>query len=148
MGHWRRRLTTIRDFGLLTLLFVEEEDCGLQVQGRDGAWRDVKARPGSVIVNTGDLLSIFTNGRWEPAKHRVVVPAGSEARPRYSIGIFTAPDREARVRPLRRMVSAGTPARWPSMSAREYYEFRLQNMDPAKREQSGQLAEVVKAVGV
>ena len=62
---------------------MEEEDCGLQVQGRDGAWRDVKARPGSVIVNTGDLLSMYTNGRWEPAKHRVVVPAGSEARARY-----------------------------------------------------------------
>ena len=130
---------------------MEEEDCGLQVQGRDGAWRDVKARPGSVIVNTGDLLSIFTNGRWEPAKHRVVVPAGSEARPRYSIAIFTAPDREARVRPLRRMVSAGTPARWPSMPVLDYYDFRIQNLDPAKRAQSGssgQVAEVVKAVGV
>ena len=129
---------------------MEEEDCGLQVQGRDGAWRDVKARPGSVIVNAGDILSMYTNGRWEAAKHRVVVPAGSEARPRYSIAVFTAPDREARVRPLRRMVSAGTPARWPSMPVLDYYSFRIRNLDPAKRveAQSGQLAEVVKAVGV
>ena len=101
---------------------MEEEDSGLQIQGHDGSWRDVKARPGSVIVNTGDLLSMYSNSRWEPAKHRVVVPAGSEARARYSIAVFTAPDREAKVRPLRRMVSAGTPARWPSMSALDYYK--------------------------
>lgn len=44
------------DHGLFTLL-VENGVGGLQIR-HDGRWINVKARPGSILVNTGDHLEV------------------------------------------------------------------------------------------
>lgn len=72
------------DKGLITLL-LNDSNGGLHVQAADGSWIDAPPRPGALIINVGDLLTRWTNGRYRSAVHRVVNVSGHE---RYSIPFF------------------------------------------------------------
>jgi isopenicillin N synthase-like dioxygenase len=72
-GQWRIGPHT--DFGTITVLDREPGLGGLQVQLLDGTWVDAPWVEGSVIVNCGDLLAAWSNGRWRSAPHRVLPPA-------------------------------------------------------------------------
>ena len=72
------------DYGMLTLLATDAQP-GLQIQPRLGAvedpdapWVDVPPRHGAFIVNLGDLLERWTNGRVRSTRHRVVNTTGKE----------------------------------------------------------------------
>jgi len=84
------------DFGCLTLLFQDSAG-GLEVQGPDGAWIAAPPRDGAIIVNTGDIVPVWSGGRWRSTPHRVVNPLG---RDRYSIAYFFDPSLDARIAPL------------------------------------------------
>jgi isopenicillin N synthase-like dioxygenase len=62
------------DYGCMTILRTEDSPGGLQVQARTGEWLDVRAVPGSFVVNLGDMMARWTNDRWTATLHRVVVP--------------------------------------------------------------------------
>lgn len=72
------------DKGLITLL-LNDANGGLHVQSTGGEWIDAPPRPGALIINVGDLLTRWTNGRFRSAVHRVVNVSGNE---RYSIPQF------------------------------------------------------------
>ena len=72
------------DKGLITLL-LNDANGGLHVQSASGDWIDAPPRPGALIINVGDLLTRWTNGRFRSAMHRVVNTSGNE---RYSIPQF------------------------------------------------------------
>ncbi|XP_041365536.1 2-oxoglutarate-dependent dioxygenase citB-like isoform X2 [Gigantopelta aegis] len=74
------------DTGFVTLLATFDYT-GLQIQSSDGQWYDVPPRPGSLIVNIGDVLSQMTGGRLKATRHRVVDPKIS----RYSVPFFFEP---------------------------------------------------------
>ncbi|KAF3795931.1 DMR6-LIKE OXYGENASE 2 protein [Nymphaea thermarum] len=59
------------DYGFLTLL-LQDGVAGLQVQ-QQGRWVDVQPFKGSFVVNVGDHLEIFSNGKYKSVLHRVVV---------------------------------------------------------------------------
>ncbi|KAH7239409.1 putative oxidoreductase [Fusarium tricinctum] len=61
------------DFGSVTFLFSQPVG-GLQLQLPDGGWADVKHIPGSIIVNTADMLHFWSNGYLQSCVHRVVAP--------------------------------------------------------------------------
>ncbi|CAL5036870.1 unnamed protein product [Urochloa decumbens] len=65
------------DADLLTLLQVNEVH-GLQVKRDDGSWVPVRPLDGAFVVNVGDVLQIFTKGRYRSVEHRVVVNAERE----------------------------------------------------------------------
>jgi isopenicillin N synthase-like dioxygenase len=83
------------DFGTLTLL-AQDRAGGLQIENEDGAWVDVPVVPETLVVNLGELMSPWTNGRWQATRHRVVNPprpaAGSH---RLSIAYFNKPNYSA-----------------------------------------------------
>jgi isopenicillin N synthase-like dioxygenase len=66
------RLGAHTDYGVLTLLWADDVP-GLQI-GKNGAWHDVSVRPGLLLANIGDMLTMWTNGRWHSTLHRVVPP--------------------------------------------------------------------------
>lgn len=65
------------DKGLITLL-LNDANGGLHVQSAEGDWIDAPPRPGALIINVGDLLTRWTNGRFRSAVHRVVNVSGNE----------------------------------------------------------------------
>ena len=65
---------------------------GLEILHDDGTWMSVEPRPGSVIVNIGDLLSRLTIGKFKATYHRVR-DIGKE---RYSVPFFFEPRSDAK----------------------------------------------------
>ncbi|KAG8368631.1 hypothetical protein BUALT_Bualt15G0065700 [Buddleja alternifolia] len=104
------------DHGLLTLV-IQNEGGGLQIQHK-GEWVNVNAPPNSILVNTGDHLEIFSNGKYKSVMHRAVV---NNERSRISIVMANGPSPEAVVRPASKVVQAQgcTPAYAP-MKYKEY----------------------------
>lgn len=109
-----RRLNAHTDFGQLTLLFQDMVG-GLEVH--DGhMFRPVMPKPGTVIINVGDMLERQSNGRWKSALHQVAAPReymqvkpkenghklgdASQVVDRYSIIYFGTPDPDVMVETL------------------------------------------------
>jgi isopenicillin N synthase-like dioxygenase len=68
------------DYGFITLL-VQDDRGGLQVRRRDGTWLDAPPIADTWVVNVADLLSRWTNERWQSTQHRVRNVSGAD---RYS----------------------------------------------------------------
>lgn len=83
------------DSGVITLL-NQDETGGLQVRGRDGRWIDAAPIPGTLVLNVGDLLELWTGGRLRATHHRVLAPRGQ----RISVPFFFEPAPRATIRPL------------------------------------------------
>ena len=83
-----------RDGGVLTLLLVEPEKAGLQVE-HEGEWIDAPSLPGAFVVNIGEMLELATNGYLKATLHRVESPrVGTD---RISIPFFFNPALDARM---------------------------------------------------
>ncbi|MCG5432513.1 isopenicillin N synthase family oxygenase [Mycobacterium sp. MYCO198283] len=84
-----------KDSGVLTLLLVEPDSEGLQVESPCGQWIDVPARRDAFIVNIGELLEVATGGYLRATRHRVLAPP--PGRDRVSIPFFLNPALDATV---------------------------------------------------
>ena len=47
---------------------------GLEVRAVDNSWIKATPRSGTVLINVGDLLEIYSNGLFPATLHRVVIP--------------------------------------------------------------------------
>ncbi|MBB5046934.1 isopenicillin N synthase-like dioxygenase [Rhodopseudomonas rhenobacensis] len=73
-----------KDSGFVTIL-LQDKVGGLQVETADG-WIDAPPRPGSFVVNIGEILELASNGALRANVHRVVSPpAGVD---RLSVAFF------------------------------------------------------------
>jgi isopenicillin N synthase-like dioxygenase len=85
-----------RDYGFLTVLRSENVAGGLEVQARGGDWAPVETPDDSFVVNLGDLLAEWTDGRWVSTLHRVAVPpSGAAGARRQSLVFFHNPREDA-----------------------------------------------------
>jgi isopenicillin N synthase-like dioxygenase len=75
-----------KDSEFLTLL-LQDEVGGLEVLSGEG-WRTAPPRPGSFVVNTGELLELASGGYYRATLHRVRSPAAGRAR--QSLAFFFA----------------------------------------------------------
>lgn len=66
------RMGAHTDYGILTVLLADPVP-GLQVF-RDNQWYDTPTPKGTLTLNIGDMLAVWTNDRWTSALHRVVAP--------------------------------------------------------------------------
>eukprot|EP00253_Pinus_taeda_P002019 PITA_02019 len=73
------------DLSFFTILY-EDDVGGLQIRTEEGNWYDSKPLPGSFVVNIGDSLQMWSNGRYRSSEHRVV--HGGSQRSRLSIAFF------------------------------------------------------------
>jgi len=110
------------DYGSLTLLW-QDGNPGLEVRSADGAWTHVSADADVVVVNTGDLLERWSNGRFRSTLHRVC-PL-QPWRGRYSIAFFSDPDDAVLVSPLVGCVPAGQPPAYAPITARDHILQKL-----------------------
>jgi isopenicillin N synthase-like dioxygenase len=113
------------DYGSITLLF-QDNNGGLEIQTPSGEWIMAPVIPGTVIVNTGDLMQRWTNNIFCSAKHRVMIPPDDKANEsRYSIGFFCHPNNNTEITCLKSCHREHSPI-YPPILAGEYLVSRLQ----------------------
>jgi isopenicillin N synthase-like dioxygenase len=95
----QQRMGAHSDYTSFTLL-VADPVPGLQIVDPDRGWVDVVPRPGSVLMNVGDLLAMWTNDLWPSTLHRVVPMHAGGAPTRRSVAYFHYPDLDVVVSPL------------------------------------------------
>ncbi|KAI6105892.1 hypothetical protein F5141DRAFT_1189637 [Pisolithus sp. B1] len=117
------------DYGTLTLLFQDSVG-GLEVQNpRTQHFQPAPPIPGTVVINTGDLLARWSNDTLRSTLHRVVAPSTSKISntdipegmtpARQSIAFFCNPNFDAAC------VSASNPSKYPPVTTEQYIVRRL-----------------------
>ena len=87
-------IATHTDYGCLTLLATDGSP-GLEVRKRGGGWIPLSAPPGEFVINFGEMLEFWTQGRVKATPHRVV---GGMAE-RISVPMFFNPTYDTNVAP-------------------------------------------------
>jgi isopenicillin N synthase-like dioxygenase len=109
------------DPGVLTLL-LQDATGGLQAESRDHGWIDIEPAPGTIVVNMGDTVQVWTNDRYRAAVHRVMPMT---ERSRYSIPFFANPARSAVIEPMAAL--AGGRPRYRPFTWREFIRGRAED---------------------
>jgi len=85
-----------KDTNVLTLLHPDPVG-GLEVRSRDGNWIEATCPNDALMVNTGDMMEVWSGGRFLSTPHRVINTTGAE---RYSFPYFSVPDHDVVVTPM------------------------------------------------
>ncbi|CAE7250005.1 2ODD33 [Symbiodinium natans] len=59
------------DYGCWVILAQDETQGALEAKLPCGRWEAVPPVPGKLVVNLGDMLSVWTRGHWVATEHRV-----------------------------------------------------------------------------
>ena len=87
---------THTDTGAFTIL-LQDRVGGLEVRNRAGRWIGARPIPESFVINIGDMMQRWTDGRFVSTPHRVANRSGQD---RFSVPFFANPDYDAIVTPL------------------------------------------------
>lgn len=128
-GH--SRIGAHTDFGLCTLLF-QDDIGGLEIDPfHTGKFTTAPPVPGTCLINIGDLMQRFTNGRAKSTLHRVVSPAARIPRKdgdedeilpaRYSIPFFVHPNPETLIDPI--ILDEGEVKKYKAVRAGEWRDY-------------------------
>ena len=144
------------DFGTLTLLFqdavggLKVQRPGAEAEAEDeaegeGAFVDVPPVRDAVLVNVGDLMARWSNGRWRSTVHRVGLPAGHNSSDdgeaargargeaetqdvvpeRFSVPFFATADMDTVIEALPGCWGEGRPKLYEPVTAWEYVQMRM-----------------------
>jgi isopenicillin N synthase-like dioxygenase len=110
------------DYGTLTIL-SQDPIGGLELQTRDGEWVAAPYVQGTLIINLGDLVKVWTNEQYVSNLHRVANRTGRE---RYSIPTFFNLDYDTPVACLPQFQSAEQPPKHPPIKSGDWLVSRFQ----------------------
>ena len=85
-----------KDTNVLTLLYPDPVG-GLFVRTRSGDWIEATIPSDALLVNTGDMMEVWSGGRFISTPHKVVNTTGQE---RYSFPWFLVPSHDEIIEPL------------------------------------------------
>ena len=88
------------DYGTVTILRTDPQVGGLELQLPTGAWISAPRVRDGFIVNLGDLMAVWTGGRWASTLHRVVADSRRPNDRRQSIAYFMNPNYDALIEPI------------------------------------------------
>jgi isopenicillin N synthase-like dioxygenase len=84
------------DTNAFTIL-AQDNNGGLEIRNRDNEWVAVPPIDGTLVVNVGEVLKVWSDGIFSSTLHRVINRSG---RRRYSIPFFMYPSYDALIQPL------------------------------------------------
>lgn len=126
------RISPHSDFGVVTLLF-QDSTGGLEVEDRSSPDTFVPVPPTDtmeMIVNVGDTLQRWTNGKLIGGVHRVTIPeplkkdVGIVLPERFTMAYLFKAQRTTSVAPLPKFITADNPAKYPDMNALQFQQWR------------------------
>lgn len=116
------------DINLITLLVGASAD-GLEILSKDNDWLAVKAGPGEIVVNVGDMLQRLTNDRLKSTTHRVVNPPRELWHTsRFSIPFFLHPKSNMSLACLSSCIDELHPKLYDDYTAGQYLDERLREI--------------------
>lgn len=104
-------------------LLAQDAIGGLEVLNSAGQWIEAPPIPRTFVVNTGDLVSHWTNDLFASTVHRVTI--NQTERSRYAIAFFTGPDFETSIECLPSCTDAAHPPKYPPVKTGDYLYQRL-----------------------
>lgn len=107
------------DSSFVTLL-AQNKIAGLQLMSQTGKWIDAPAIDDTFVVNTGDMLHRWSNGRFLSTPHRAYNLSNTE---RYAIPYFCHPNSDFPMVCLPTCTDAAHPPRFPTQTPLEYIEW-------------------------
>jgi isopenicillin N synthase-like dioxygenase len=114
------------DSSFFTLL-AQNQVPGLQIRTNEGEWIAAPVVPASFVVNTGDILHRWTNGRFLSTPHRAFNTSNG---PRYAIPYFFHPNSDSLIECL---PGCGDPTFEPITAEGYMAWFRGQNYDHVRK---------------
>ncbi|KAG4213205.1 hypothetical protein ERO13_A01G040300v2 [Gossypium hirsutum] len=124
------------DMGTLTIL-LQDGIGGLFVKvpqdvnmEKKGEWVEIPPIPGALVINIGDMLQIWSNGRYKSAEHRVRT---TSTKSRVSIPIFTSPQPTQKIAPLPQVVEKDGVARYKEFLFSDYTNNFFGNAHDGKK---------------
>ena len=127
-----KRISEHQDAGDITLLF-QDGTGGLEIEDRQhpGKFLAVSKIQGEeIILNIGDTLQRWTNGKLRSTTHRVVLPRellearDGQVEARYSIAFAGKANRDATAGSLPEFVTPGQRPKYEDITAWEYQKRR------------------------
>jgi isopenicillin N synthase-like dioxygenase len=120
------RAAAHEDINFITLL-PAATDSGLELMDRDGNWSAVDGLVGEVVVDSGDMLSRYLNGRIPATTHRVVNPS-DPTRERYSMPFFCQPRADVLLTPPDELLRAGETVDVEPITAGQFHRERMEQI--------------------
>jgi isopenicillin N synthase-like dioxygenase len=114
VGNLQYGIAPHTDNAMMTFL-AQSDVPGLAVRMPSGHWRAVDIVPGTLLVNTGNVMVRWTNDEYRSTKHRVI---NWYDRDRYSIPCFFGPSADAVIEVLPTCRGPGRPPRYEPITYR------------------------------
>ncbi|PKI43459.1 hypothetical protein CRG98_036216 [Punica granatum] len=110
------------DATIVSILMQDSDTDGLQIR-HEGHWVPIKPIPGALIINLGDVVEFWTNGKYKSIEHRSMTNA---KKWRISFATFIYPPDDIEIGPLALVVDPGRPhQKYKKMKYGEYLRFSL-----------------------
>ncbi|XP_012082504.1 protein DMR6-LIKE OXYGENASE 1 [Jatropha curcas] len=116
------------DYGFFTLLLQDEVE-GLQIRYKD-KWVTVQPIPNAFVVNVGDHLEIFSNGKYKSVLHRVKV---NSAKARISVASLHSLPFRCTVKPWPKLIDEANPRRYADTNFAAFLDY-ISSRDPKNKE--------------
>lgn len=109
------------DSSFMTLLATSDQP-GLEILTQAGYWLKMPLIPNAFVINSGDMLTRWSNGRVLSTPHRVI---NASATFRYSIPFFLHPTPETIIECLPTCCGPDNPAKEPPITSAAYLQWFL-----------------------
>jgi isopenicillin N synthase-like dioxygenase len=115
------------DYGIVTVLWADDVQPGLQILDADGGWHDIRPVRGALLINLGDALARWTNDRWRSTMHRVVAPIDPSGHPilRRSAAFFHDGNADAVISCLPSCLAAGSEPSYEPVTVADHLSAKL-----------------------
>ncbi|CAN7119113.1 unnamed protein product [Brassica rapa subsp. narinosa] len=111
------------DMSCITIVYQDSVG-GLQMRSKEGKWIDINPGDDLLVVNIGDLMQAWSNGRLRSSEHRVVL---RKLVNRVSLGFFLCFEDEKVILAPQEILGEGNCRRYKSFKCSEYLKFRQSN---------------------
>ncbi|CAJ1800180.1 unnamed protein product [Sphenostylis stenocarpa] len=115
------------DTSTITLLMQDDDITGLEIR-HQGGWVPVTPMSDALVVNVGDTIEIWSNGKYKSVEHRAVT---NKNKKRMSYALFLCPKGDVEVEPLDHMIDDQNPKSYQKV---RYGDYLRQSM---KRKMEG-----------